>query len=108
MLEDISQFFLDWWEAIKTFFKSAILTIFDLFKELFFWIVDSIFALIIHILNGLGSFINFNPAQYISALPPEAVNFIGLIGLGQAVTIVSAALVIRFFLQLIPFVRLGS
>ncbi len=41
-------------------------------------------------------------------IPPEAVNMLGLIKVPQAIAIIVAALVIRFTLQTIPFVRWGS
>lgn len=42
------------------------------------------------------------------SLPAELVNVLGLLGVGQALVIIGAAIAIRFGLQLIPFVRLGS
>lgn len=43
-----------------------------------------------------------------SQLPAEILNILMLLGFGEAMTIIGAALLIRFGLQLIPFVRLGS
>jgi hypothetical protein len=42
------------------------------------------------------------------SLPSEVINILGLLGVGTAVTIITAAIGIRLVLQLIPFVRLGS
>ena len=42
------------------------------------------------------------------SLPGEVLNIMGLLGVGTAVTIISAAIGIRLVLQLIPFTRLGS
>lgn len=41
-------------------------------------------------------------------LPGEVLNVLGVLGVGTAIGIISAAIVIRLGLQLIPFVRLGS
>lgn len=41
-------------------------------------------------------------------LPAEVINILALLGVGTAIAIISAAIVIRLGLQLIPFVRLGS
>jgi hypothetical protein len=41
-------------------------------------------------------------------LPGEVLNVLGVLGVGTAITIISAAIVIRLGLQLIPFTRLGS
>lgn len=42
------------------------------------------------------------------SLPAEVLNVLGLIGVGYALGIVGAAILIRLGMQLIPFVRLGS
>lgn len=41
-------------------------------------------------------------------LPAEMINILMLLGFGEAMGIIGAALLIRMGLQLIPFVRLGS
>lgn len=41
-------------------------------------------------------------------LPPEIINVMGLLGVGQASVVIVAAIGIRLALQLIPFTRLGS
>jgi len=43
-----------------------------------------------------------------SQLPAEILNILMLLGFGEAMVIIGSALLIRFGLQLIPFVRLGS
>lgn len=81
----------------------------DLVRDIFYWIFEQVLDLAIHILNGLDfDFSMFNPAQYISGLPSELVNVIGLIRVGEALAIIVGAIVIRIVLQLIPFTRLGS
>lgn len=42
------------------------------------------------------------------SLPAEVLNVLGLIGLEQALGIITAAALIRLTMQVIPFVRLGS
>ena len=51
--------------------------------------------------------INSNIANY-GSIPGQVMVVMSAIGLGQALAIISTALVIRFTMQLIPFVRLGS
>ena len=41
-------------------------------------------------------------------VPAEVMNLLSLLGVGTALSIIGAAIAIRFGLQLIPFVRLGS
>lgn len=94
-----------WISVIFVVFLSA----FDFGQDLACWIFEEILTLITYILGALP--INagmFNPQQYVSSLPAEVVNVIVLIKMPQALGIIVAALVIRFALQLIPFVRLGS
>ena len=73
------------------------------------WIFEQVLDVAI---AALGSFdFNselFNPSQYIAALPPEVGNMLGLLRLGECFAIISAAVVVRITLQLIPFTRLGS
>jgi hypothetical protein len=76
-------------------------------KDFFFWAFEQICDFFIAALNtfdlsalsGLGSW---------ASLPPSIINVLGYLGIGQAVVIISGALLIRLTLQLIPFVRLGS
>lgn len=42
------------------------------------------------------------------SLPADILNILGLLGVGTAVQIITAAIGVRLVLQLIPFVRLGS
>lgn len=42
------------------------------------------------------------------SIPGEVLNVLGLLGAGQAATIIVSAIGIRLVLQLIPFTRLGS
>ena len=108
MWSELVDWLLSWWDAIKLFLKNCLLTILDLFKELFMWLFDSLLSLATTALDGLGSYLDFNPAEYISALPPEVTNYMGLIGVNTAVSIIISAVILRMILQLIPFTRLGS
>lgn len=109
MIDDINACFLEFWVTISDFLISLLNTLFDALKDLFLWMFEQMLDLSIFALNGLGdSFSTFNPATYIAALPPEIVNITGLIGLGEAATILVTAIVLRMLLQVIPFVRFGS
>ncbi|MNR68921.1 hypothetical protein D3C85_1938070 [compost metagenome] len=50
----------------------------------------------------------FDPQTYFALIPPDVGNMLGVIGLTQSLAIIVAALVVRFLLQTIPFVRWGS
>lgn len=104
---------LDWlaerWNALVDFLYSLLLSLFDILKDLFYFIIEALFGLVVLILDGLGAlFSGLNVAQYMSALPPETIGVISRIGLGEAMGMIVVSITIRMFLQLIPFVRLGS
>ena len=95
---------------IATLAESLVLTILEMLKDLFCWCAEQIFTLLLHILNQLptGPLLSFSPQSYIGSLAAEIVNMLGLLGAGTCLTMIVAALIVRFFLQLIPFTRLGS
>lgn len=104
--------FFEWFANIPDFIIAVIYTIFtslfELLKDLFFWIVDTLLTFAISLVGEL----DFSAVtQYLDSfgdLPAEIINILGLIGIGEAFAIIGAAILIRFLLQLIPFVRLGS
>lgn len=97
------------WDSFEKWGKSLMLTLFDMVKDAVFFILELLLEIVGLLLNGLGSLFDaINLAQYISAIPSDVANIMGLIGLGQAMSIIVAAIGVRVALQLIPFVRLGS
>jgi hypothetical protein len=79
--------------------------------DLVCWILEGFLGLIQTVLNslpGVDGFALFNPAQYISGLPADLVNMIGLCRIGECMAILLAAILIKLTLQIIPFTRLGS
>lgn len=82
-----------------------------LLTDLFCWLLVGLLGLVQTVLNSLPGpegFSLFNPAQYINGLPPDLVNMIGLIRVGESLAIILAAILIKLTLQIIPFTRLGS
>jgi len=107
-MQSVIDFFKDAFLYLYQKLESVVLTIFDMLKDFLYWFIDILLAFAIGILNTFAIPLNWNPAQYIDALPEELVNVIGLCGVGEGVVIVTTALLIRLGMQLIPFVRLGS
>ncbi len=70
------------------------------------WFVESMLSVASGALNAID--IPFDPQTYYSMIPPEVGQMLGAVGITQAITIIVAALVVRFVLQTIPFVRWGS
>lgn len=94
---------------LQQFLYSLVLTLFDILKDIFFFIMESLFDLSILIVKGLDSlFSGLDLASYINALPPEVKFYASAIGLSEATAMIISAIAIRFLLQLIPFVRFGS
>lgn len=92
---------------IASLFVAMFTALFDLIKDIFYWIFEIILQFIVALLSGieLGFISTLN---YMSLLPPDLINIMALIGMGEALTIITGAITVRIILQLIPFVRLGS
>ena len=104
---------LDWlaerWNAFVNFCYSCLLTLSDLLKDLACFLLDGVFALVLHVVNGFSVlFSSFNVVQYISMIPEETQQIMALVGVNEASSIIVAAISIRLLLQIIPFTRLGS
>jgi hypothetical protein len=102
-------FIAETWNEFVDFMYSLLLTFFDILKDFFYWILEQLFNLVLHALDGLGYlFSGLDVAQYISLIPPQTAHIMSQIGFSAAMTMIVTSLTIRFFLQLIPFVRFGS
>lgn len=96
---------MDWiWGKLTDWVKA----VWDIVTDAAAWFFEQLFGVIIWLLEQL----DLTPVlQAVSAwgeLPSEIINILGLLGIGTAAGIMTAAIVIRLLLQLIPFVRLGS
>lgn len=104
---------LDWlaetWNEFKIFLWSIVLSIFEMYKDLFIFLFEQFLNLAHLALNGMDSYFDgLNISAYTSLIPPDVSWFLGQIGLTQALTMIVTAITIRILLQLIPFTRLGS
>lgn len=82
-------------------------------KDLVFWTFEQLFSLVATLISGVSDAFGLAAlAAKVAALwaqvPPEIVQVMQAIGIPSALTIVVSGILIRFALQLIPFVRLGS
>ncbi len=112
-MEAIGRFFT----AVLAKFVNTAQWLLDVFKQIFIdlwniatdaicWLFEGLLSIAVSALNAIDA--PFDPQTYYSLIPPETVQMMGAIGVTQAITIVVGALVIRFTLQTIPFVRWGS
>ncbi|SFV04530.1 Protein of unknown function [Polaromonas sp. YR568] len=93
---------------IGDLFVACFVAIWDLLKDLFCWMLDESLKIAVSAISTLDvSGISSNLAVF-GQIPANVMQVMGALGVGQALAIIGAALAIRFLLQLIPFVRLGS
>ncbi len=95
--------FAKWFLSV---FAQIFKDIWNMATDLGCWFLDGILSVAATALNAIN--IPFDPQTYYSMIPPEVGQMLGAIGVTQAITIIVAALVIRFILQTVPFVRWGS
>lgn len=84
------------------------LALWDMAKDAWSWPFDQMMQVAVSAVAAIDlSGIN-GSLQGWGGVPAEMLNLLGLLGVGTAMTIIGSAILIRFGLQLIPFVRLGS
>ena len=86
--------------------KQVFLDLWNICTDVVCWLFEGLLSIAVGALDAIDT--PFNPQTYYSMIPPETASLMGYIGVTHALTIVVAALVIRFTLQTIPFVRWGS
>ncbi len=92
-----------------SFIYSLFLSIPQMAKDLFFWIIEQLLSVMEWAANlVLNLFAPIDVSQYLTAIPPNISWVFSQIGLPNCLFIIGTAIIIRLTLQLIPFVRLGS
>lgn len=104
---------LDWfaevWNDFVDFAYRLLLSLIDMLKDLFIWIIEQLMKVAKAAIDGIGSMVGgLDVSSYFSAIPPETGYYLNILGVSQALGMIVTCLTIRFLLQLIPFVRLGS
>jgi len=104
---------LDWfanrWNDFIDFMWRLVLSLFDMLKDFFIWIMDGLMTIGLTMLDGVGALMSgLDIAQYMSFIPPETSYMLTQIGFSQALGMIVTCLSVRFILQTIPFVRWGS
>lgn len=88
---------------------SLLYSFLDFVYDAFCFVLENVFSIVSFLLSPIFAiFNNLSLAEYINMLPSEAVNILSIVGFAEATAMIAAALLVRFLLQLIPFVRLGS
>lgn len=100
----LSQFGYWLWNAFVSIFTS----LWEMATDFVCWIFDQVLGIAVTAVGALDVSGITNQLGWFDAIPGDMLAVMSACGLGSAFAIVSSALVIRFALQLIPFVRLGS
>lgn len=103
------QWLIDFGNWLLDILKTMANTILTMAKDAMLFIFEQMLILITFILDGMAAlFSGLDITSYMSGIPSGTAWVLSQIGIGQALSMIIAAITIRFTLQLIPFVRLGS
>jgi len=78
----------------------------------FVWVFEQFVDLVIMILQGASELPGWSSVStavgWLGSIPADMLNILGLLHFGTCMAIIGGALMIRFVLGLIPFVRVGG
>lgn len=92
------------WAVIKVVFIAA----WEMLTDLISWLFDMLLGVVVSAVTAIDVTAITNQLGWFQQIPADVLTVMAACGFGSAFGIISAALMIRFVLQLIPFVRLGS
>ena len=96
---------LAWFGALAV---AAFTALYAMGKDVLSWLFEQVCKVAVSALSSLDLTALTQAAQSAGTLPGSILNILALLGVGTAITIITAAILIRIALQMIPFVRLGS
>lgn len=103
---------MDWLiDAINrmlTFFYTLFLSLLDALYDLVLLVIEGLLSVVKLLVDGVMVSLSAIPMPESVPLPAGVAWVCSQIGVPQMLVIISAALLVRVSLQLIPFVRLGS
>lgn len=109
MVKAILDWFANRWNDMIDFLWRIVLSLYDMLKDLFIWILEQLSNVGLMVLDGVGSLLSgLDVASYWGGIPPETAYYLNIIGLSQGLGMIITCLGIKFILQMIPFVRWGS
>jgi hypothetical protein len=89
-------------------FKAVFAALWDIEKDFLAWCLENFMTLASSAVNSLDLSGVTASLQSAGTLPGNVLEVLSAAGMGTAFQIITAAILIRFLLQLIPLVRLGS
>ncbi|WP_017817623.1 DUF2523 family protein [Vibrio harveyi] len=103
------EWLVDLFNKLLEFLYQLLLTLFDMLKDIFLWIVEQVMNAVNMVLPSVFAlFAPVDMSQYMTSIPPTLAWVFAAVGVPQCLSIILAAITIRLLLQLIPFTRLGS
>jgi Protein of unknown function (DUF2523) len=96
---------LTWWGKL---FVAVFVALWDFIRDAAVWPFEQLLGIVETTLQGINTQGLTGHLGVWGSLPAELLNVLGLLGVGTAISIISAAIAVRLLLQLIPFTRLGS
>lgn len=93
---------------IGLLFVAVFVALWDILRDVFTWVFDQMMESAVAGIGSVDVSKMQSAATWWGGLPSEIMNMLGLLGFGEAMAIIVAAITIRLVLQLIPFTRLGS
>ncbi|HZY18630.1 MAG TPA: DUF2523 family protein [Ramlibacter sp.] len=99
--------------AVVKWFSDLFVAVFtaayDLLRDVPAWCFDQVLSVAVSAVTALDTSALSNAAAGgWGSIPAEVSNILSLLGVGTAITIITAAIGVRLVLQLVPFTRLGS
>lgn len=80
----------------------------DFIRDAACWPFEQLLEIVVSAVEAIDTSAVTGQLSIFSSIPAPVLEVMGAVGAGTCFTIIGGALVIRFALQLIPFVRLGS
>ncbi|MDG3085471.1 DUF2523 family protein [Vibrio hannami] len=103
------EWIINLFDKLLSFLYNLLLSLVTVLQDMFYWILEQVMKAIEFLLSGIAAlFAPMDISQYLTGLPSEVGWMLGQIGLPQCLAMITAAILIRLTLQLIPFTRLGS
>lgn len=89
-------------------FVAIFIALWHMLTDLFCWVLEQCLGVAFSAVDVIDTSPVSGAIGVFFQLPAEMTNMLMLLGFGECMTVISAALLTRMGLQLIPFVRLGS
>lgn len=108
MFNWLKQRIIDVVQWVADLFVAVFEALWDLLSDTLAFAFESILDIVISAVQSIDVSVFDGVEANWGSLPGEIINVLGLLGVGQASTMILGAIGLRLLLQLIPFTRFGS